>query len=94
MPEKFDAGTQALDLAYQDIESAFDYYLTHYNQARPFIVVGHCQGTTHALRLSEQRVCETVLFHQLIWLPIDKFSRGFDQITPCEDTTQLGCIVS
>ena len=94
MPEKFDAGTQALDLAYQDIESAFDYYLTHYNQARPFIVVGHCQGTTHALRLSEQRVCETVLFHQPVWLPIDKFSRGFDQITPCEDTTQLGCIVS
>ena len=57
-------------------------------------MVGHCQGTTHALRLSEQRVCETVLFHQLVWLPIDKFSRGFDQITPCEDTTQLGCIVS
>jgi hypothetical protein len=66
MPEKFDAVIQALDLAYQDVESAFDYYLTHYNQARPFIVVGHCQGTTHALRLSEQKVYETVLFHQLV----------------------------
>ncbi|MFT4747950.1 MAG: hypothetical protein ACI8XG_002034 [Congregibacter sp.] len=101
MPEKFDAGTQALDLAYQDVEMAFDYYLTHYNQGRPFIVVGHSQGTTHALRLLEQRVDNTELFNQLVaaylvgyWLPVDKFSRGFEQITACEDSTQLGCIVS
>ena len=101
MSENFVAGIQALDLAYQDVESAFDYYLTHYNQGRPFIVVGHSQGTTHALRLLEQRVDNTELFHQLVaaylvgyWLPVDKFSRGFDQITPCEDATQLGCIIS
>jgi pimeloyl-ACP methyl ester carboxylesterase len=101
MPEKFDAGTQALDLAYQDVEAAFDYYLTHYNQDRPFIVVGHSQGTTHALRLLEQRVDNTELLNQLVaaylvgyWLPVDKFERGFEQIAPCEDATQLGCIVS
>jgi hypothetical protein len=41
MPEKFELGTQALDLAYQDVEAVFDYYLTHYNQGRPFIVVGY-----------------------------------------------------
>ncbi len=35
MPEKFDAGIKALDSAHQDVESAFDYYLTHYNQGRP-----------------------------------------------------------
>lgn len=101
IPEKFEAGTQALDLAYQDVEAAFDYYLTHYNQGRPFIVVGHSQGTTHALRLLEQRVDNTQLFNQLVaaylvgyWLPKDKFTRGFEQIKPCEDTTQIGCIVS
>jgi pimeloyl-ACP methyl ester carboxylesterase len=101
MPEKFDPGTQALDLAYQDVESAFDYYLTHYNQGRPFIVVGHSQGTTHAMRLLEQRVDNTELYNQLVaaylvgyWLPKDKFSRGFEQITPCEEANQLGCIVS
>jgi hypothetical protein len=101
MPENFDLGTQALDLAYQDVEAAFDYYLTHYNRGRPFIVVGHSQGTTHALRLLEQKVDNTELFKQLVtaylvgyWLPKDKFSRGFEQITPCEEATQLGCIVS
>jgi hypothetical protein len=101
MPEKFNSGTQALDLAYQDVEAAFDYYLTHFNQGRPFIVVGHSQGTTHALRLLEQKVDNTELFKQLVaaylvgyWIPQDKFSRGFEQITPCEDAAQLGCIVS
>jgi hypothetical protein len=101
MPENFDSGTQALDLAYQDVEAAFDYYLTHYNQGRPFIVVGHSQGTTHALRLLEQRVDNTQLVNQLVagylvgyWLPKDKFTRGFEQIKPCEIATQIGCIVS
>jgi len=100
-PENFALGTQALDLAYQDVEAAFDYYLTHYNQGRPFIVVAHSQGTTHALRLLEQKVDNTALFDQLVaaylvgyWLPKDKFSRGFEQITPCETPKQLGCIVS
>jgi hypothetical protein len=101
MPEKFHLGTQALDLAYQDVAAAFEYYLTHYNQGRPFIVVGHSQGTAHALRLLEQRVDNTELYPQLVaaylvgyWMPEDKFGRGFEQITPCEDVTQLGCIVS
>ena len=101
MPENLELGTQALDLAYQDVETAFDYYLTHYNQGRPFIVVGHSQGTTHALRLLEQRVDNTVLFNQLVaaylvgyWLPKDKFSRGFEQIKPCKEANQLSCIVS
>ena len=101
MPDKFELGTQALDLAYQDVEAAFDYYLTHYNKGRPFIVVGHSQGTTHALRLLEQKVDNTALYNQLVaaylvgyWLPKDKFIRGFEQITVCEEATQLGCIVS
>jgi pimeloyl-ACP methyl ester carboxylesterase len=101
MPENFDQGTQALDLAYQDVEAAFDYYLTHFNHGRPFIVVGHSQGTTHALRLLEKKVDKTELYDRLVaaylvgyWLPQDKFSRGFEQITVCEQATQIGCIVS
>jgi pimeloyl-ACP methyl ester carboxylesterase len=101
MPEKFEFGTQALDLAYQDVAQAFDYYLQHFNQGRPFIVVGHSQGTTHALRILEEKVDNTPLYQQLVaayvvgyWLPNDKFSRGFEQITPCVAADQTGCIVS
>jgi pimeloyl-ACP methyl ester carboxylesterase len=101
MPEHFDPGTQALDLAYQDVEAAFDYYLTHHNQGRGFIIVGHSQGTAHAMRLLEQKVDNSPLYEQLVaaylvgyWLPKDKFSRGFEQISPCKSANQLGCIVS
>jgi pimeloyl-ACP methyl ester carboxylesterase len=101
MPENFEPGTQALDLAYQDVEAAFDYYLQHFNKGRPFIVVGHSQGTTHALRLIEEKIDKTPLYRQLVvayvvgyWLPKDKFSRGFEQVTPCIGAGQTGCIVS
>ena len=101
MPENFEPGTQALDLAYQDVEAAFDYYLQHFNKGRPFIVVGHSQGTTHALRLIEEKIDKTPLYRQLVvayvvgyWLPKDKFSRGFEQVTPCTGAGQTGCIVS
>lgn len=92
---------QALDLAYEDVEQAFDYFLTHYNQGRPFMIVSHSQGSTHALRLLETRIDNQPLFQQLVaaytigyWLPTDKFERGFEQITLCESADQTGCIVS
>ncbi|WP_339723409.1 DUF3089 domain-containing protein [uncultured Paraglaciecola sp.] len=101
MADKFEPGTQALDLAYQDVADAFGYYLRHFNQGRPFMLVGHSQGSTHALRLLEQKVDNTPLFKQLVaayvigyWLPKDKFTRGFEQILPCNEANQTGCIVS
>ena len=94
-------GAQALDLAYQDVEKAFDYFLTHFNKNRPFIIVSHSQGTTHAMRLLENKVDNTQLQSKLVaaytlgyWFPMDKFERGFKSITPCESAEQTGCIVS
>ena len=46
----------ALNLAYVDVKAAFQYYLTHYNHGRPFILAGHSQGTTHAQRLLHELV--------------------------------------
>lgn len=41
----------ALDFAYQDLKTAFQYYLDHYNHGRPMIIASHSQGTRHAVRL-------------------------------------------
>jgi hypothetical protein len=38
----------ALALAYHDVEAAFDHYLDHWNEGRPFFIASHSQGTTHA----------------------------------------------
>lgn len=42
------ASKNALALAYADVETAFTYYLKHYNNGRPIIIAAHSQGTLHA----------------------------------------------
>ncbi len=44
-------GKKALRLAYQDVKNAFHVYLTKYNKNRPIIIVGHSQGSRHAIQL-------------------------------------------
>lgn len=57
---------QALDLAYEDVQAAFDYFITHYNQGRPFVLAGHSQGTLHLARLLKHRIIGTNLQAQLV----------------------------
>jgi hypothetical protein len=99
--EDTESSYSALDLAYSDVETAFKYYLENFNNGRPFIIVSHSQGTTHALRLLEDYVDNTPLQQQLVaaytlgyWLPLDKFERGFESLKLCTDANQTGCIVS
>lgn len=35
----------------QDIAKAFEHYMTHFNKGRPFILLGHSQGSTMLLQL-------------------------------------------
>lgn len=38
-----------------DVEDAFDYYVTHLNRGRPFIIAGHSQGTMALIELIKNR---------------------------------------
>ncbi|MBI1321532.1 MAG: DUF3089 domain-containing protein [Candidatus Hydrogenedens sp.] len=94
-------GYQALDLAYEDVARAFDYFLEHYSKGRPFIIASHSQGTHHALRLLGEKVEGTQLVDRLIaayvigyGVPKDYFGRVFHDIRPCESPTQTGCIIT
>jgi len=44
------------DLAYQDVLSAFEHFLTEVPEARPLILAGHSQGSLHLARLVKERV--------------------------------------
>ncbi|WP_082921567.1 DUF3089 domain-containing protein [Lewinella sp. 4G2] len=57
---------RALDIAYDDILRAFDYYLKNHNNGRPIIIAGHSQGTTHAKRLLRDRFDGKPLQQQLV----------------------------
>ena len=86
--------TNAFDIAYGDIKSAFDYYLENHNNGRPIIIASHSQGTTHALRLLKDYFENKPLQSQLVAaylvgmrIPNDFFS----SLKMCEDPMQTGC---
>ena len=92
-----ESAQKALDLAYEDVKNAFQYYLDHYNKGRPFIIASHSQGTTHARRLIKEFIDGKTLQHQLIvayivGLPV--FKNEFNTIKPCENPDETGCFCS
>ncbi len=88
---------QALELAYRDVEAAFDHYLAHWNDGRPFIVAAHSQGAYLGMRLLRQRIEGTPLQGRLVvaylvgW-PVRQ--HYFTQIPPCITAEQTGCFCS
>src|SRR5204862_6835977 len=44
-------GQRSLNLAYEDVKAAFEYYLQHYNNGRPIVIASHSQGSYHCERL-------------------------------------------
>jgi hypothetical protein len=102
------AATTALEIAYKDVEHAFDYFLAHYNQdanhkPRPFILAGHSQGSDLLLMLLERRFDDKALRKQLVaayvigWsVTADDLSSypALSQIGICGSKAQTGCIVT
>lgn len=87
---------KAFDLAYHDVEDAFQYYLNHFNQGRPFIIASHSQGSTHSMRLVKDHVQGTDLEKQMVvayivGMPLPK---GMLKIPPCAAPAQTGCVCS
>jgi hypothetical protein len=87
----------AFDLAYSDVARAFDYYVSHHNGGRPFIVASHSQGSLHAMRLLQERVIGTALQRQLVaaylvgWaIPEDIERAG---LPVCRSALQSGCVI-
>lgn len=85
---------QALDLAYADSKAAFEYYLKHWNNGRPFILAGHSQGARHLMYLLRDMVEGKDLERQLVaayvvgWPVKNDF---FRQLKPCETPEETGC---
>ena len=90
-------GKKALDFAYQDVKTAFDYYLKHYNNGRPFIIASHSQGTWHAsCLLHEYFEKDSLLRKKLVaayliggWIRKNEFK----DIPVCDSATQTGCVI-
>ena len=89
------ANKKAFDLAYEDIQTSFQYYLDHYNHGRPIIIASHSQGSTHAQRLLRDFFEKKALKNKLVvayvigmYIPGDYFQ----DLKMCTDSLQTSCI--
>ncbi len=57
---------EALNLAYNDVERAFDHYITHFNRNKPFILAGHSQGSNLLLWLLQRKFSDPGLQKRLV----------------------------
>ncbi len=92
-----EGGREALMIAYSDVKRAFEYYLEHYNNGRPFIIASHSQGTLHASFLLRDLVEGKPLQDQLVAAYIIGFpirDTTFKVLQPCSNPSETGCFIS
>jgi len=87
---------QAFEVAYEDVKSAFAYYMSHYNKGRPFIIASHSQGTTHATRLIQEFIDGKPLENKLIaayllGIPVDLDK--FNSLKACSTKDDTRCLI-
>ncbi len=88
-----DDATNALNLAYEDVKAAFDYYLKNYNQGRPIIIASHSQGSMHGVRLIKEYFDGKELQKQLVAAYLIGRSIKadvFQHIKPTEKPDEIG----
>ena len=85
------------ETAYADVKTAFEYYMAHNNNGRPFIIASHSQGTVHAARLIKELIenkplAKKMIAAYLVGMPIR--TDYFTTILPCDNADKTGCFVS
>lgn len=90
-------GPKALDLAYSDVKAAFNYYISHFNNGRPFMLAGHSQGTMHLTRLIKEEIDgkeiqKLMVAAYLIGMPISDST--FSSIPLSIDANQTNCFIT
>jgi hypothetical protein len=90
-------GQKALDLAYDDVKQAFQYFLEHHNNDRPFIIAGHSQGTYHTVRLLREMIDTTDLRHRMVAAYVIGLTVNeamYTNLRVCDSASQTGCFLS
>lgn len=92
------------ELAYGDVRAAWRDYLSHDNHGRPFVLIGHSQGSVMLKRLVAEEIDgKPVQAHMLsailpgtsVLVPAGKGVGGdFGHVALCRSDQQLGCVLS
>ncbi len=98
-------GLAALNTAYDSLLSAWQYYLQHLNDGRPFVLLGHSQGAAMLIRLiAEQidpnpslrrRLVTAILAGGNLQVPTGQtVGATFHDIPVCTSTSRAGCVIA
>src|SRR6185503_8769735 len=94
-----------VNLAFGDVEAAFQYYIEHLNQGRKFVVMGHSQGTLTLTRLVSQRIdpdpalraqmISALLIGGAVVVPEGQRVGGsFQNVPACSSAGETGCVIA
>jgi hypothetical protein len=93
-----------LGLGYDDVREAWNYYLAHENKGRPFVLIGHSQGTAILRELIrreidgkavQSRLVSALLIGTAIAIPVQKDVGGtFAHVPVCRTSSQTGCVIT
>jgi hypothetical protein len=91
-------------IAYADVLAAWRDFLAHRNQGRPFVLVGHSQGSIHLQRLIQdeidgkplaRKMVSAVLLGWPVEVPVGKTVGGtFKHLPLCTRGGETGCVLT
>jgi hypothetical protein len=91
-------------LAYGDVLAAWKEFLAHRNKDRPFVLIGHSQGSVHLLKLLQEeidgkpvakRMLSAILLGWPVEVPEGKRVGGSLKSTPlCSRVGETGCVIT
>lgn len=82
-----------MPMAYGDVRKAFNYYLEHYNQGRPFILAGFSQGAMAVVDLLKDMDDETYSRLVAAYVIGYKVTDSNAHIRPAKDSADLGVTI-
>jgi hypothetical protein len=96
--------SQNFEIAYADIGRAWADFLARRNRGRPFVLIGHSQGSIHLLKLlaekiegrpEAKRMLSAILLGWPVEVPEGKLVGGSLASTPlCTKVGETGCVVT
>lgn len=91
-------------LAYQDVAAAWRAYLQQHNKGRPFVLIGHSQGSLMLQELikneiegkpAARRMLRAIIPGFNVIVPQGRLLGGTFKLTPiCASTVQTGCVMT
>lgn len=94
-----DIMNQCVGFAAKDVKDAFQYYMEHANDGRPFFLVGHSQGSQMLIELlkdgmtDEQRKLMLAAYCIGFCVTADELAQYPEQLCPATDSCELGKLI-